>query len=146
MTEVGADCRFAPFVSIGTEPQDVGYKGDATEVQIGDGNVFKEFITVNRGTVKGGGVTRIGDRNFLMAYTHIGHDCQVGNEIIFTNNATLAGHVIVRDYRHSLRLHGRPSVLPDRPVRLHRRIHGRHPGRAALLQGRRHAPRPDLRA
>jgi UDP-N-acetylglucosamine acyltransferase len=97
-TEVGTDCRFAPFVSIGTEPQDLGYKGDPTVVRIGDGNIFKEFVTVNRGTVKGGGVTRIGDRNFLMAYTHIAHDCQVGNEIVFTNNVTLAGHVVVQDY------------------------------------------------
>lgn len=97
-TGIGADCRFAPFVSIGTEPQDVGYKGDPTEVRIGDGNVFKEFITVNRGTVKGGGITRIGDRNFLMAYSHIGHDCQIGSEIVFTNNSTLAGHVVVQDY------------------------------------------------
>jgi UDP-N-acetylglucosamine acyltransferase len=97
-TEVGADCRFAPFVSIGSEPQDLGYKDDPTVVRIGDGNVFKEFVTVHRGTVKGGGVTRIGDRNFLMAYTHIAHDCQVGNEIVFTNNATLAGHVVVQDY------------------------------------------------
>ena len=62
------------------------------------GNVFKEFITVNRGTVKGGGITRIGDRNFLMAYTHVAHDCQVGSEIVFTNNATLGGHVVVEDY------------------------------------------------
>lgn len=98
MTEVGADCRFAPFVSIGTEPQDLGYKDDPTVVRIGDGNIFKEFVTVNRGTVKGGGVTRIGDRNFLMAYTHIAHDCQVGDEIVFTNNVTLAGHVVVQDY------------------------------------------------
>jgi UDP-N-acetylglucosamine acyltransferase len=97
-TEVGADCRFAPFVSIGSEPQDLGYKGDPTVVRIGEGNVFKEFVTVHRGTVKGGGVTRIGDRNFLMAYTHIAHDCQVGSEIVFTNNATLAGHVVVQDY------------------------------------------------
>ena len=97
-TRIGDDCRFAPFVSIGTEPQDLGYKGDPTEVHVGDGNVFKEFITVNRGTVKGGGVTRIGDRNFLMAYTHVGHDCQVGSEIVFTNNSTLAGHVVVQDY------------------------------------------------
>jgi UDP-N-acetylglucosamine acyltransferase len=97
-TEVGADCRFSPFVSIGTEPQDLGYKGDPTGVRIGDGNVFREFITVNRGTIKGGGVTRIGDRNFLMAYTHIGHDSQVGSEIVFTNNATLGGHVVVQDY------------------------------------------------
>ncbi len=98
LTEIGPDCRFAPFTSIGTEPQDVGYKGDPTRVLIGAGNIFKEFITVNRGTVKGGGVTRIGDRNFFMAYSHVAHDCRVGNETIFTNNVTLGGHVVVGDF------------------------------------------------
>ena len=100
LTEVGADCRFAPFSSVGTEPQDVGYQGDETAVRIGDGNIFKEFVTVNRGTVKGGGVTRIGDRNYFMAYSHIAHDCQVGNEIILTNNTTLGGHVVVQDFAY----------------------------------------------
>ena len=97
-TEVGADCRFAPFTSVGTEPQDIGYKGDDTLVAIGDGNIFKECCTVNRGTVKGGGITRIGARNYFMAYSHIAHDCLVGNEVIFTNNATLGGHVVVQDF------------------------------------------------
>ena len=97
-TDIGADNRFAPFTSIGTDPQDVGYRGEATRVRIGDGNVFKEFITVHRGTVKGAGVTRIGDRNYLMAYTHIGHDCRVGSEIVFINNSTLGGHVVVGDF------------------------------------------------
>jgi len=78
LTEVGADCRFAPFSSIGTGPQDIGYKGDETVVRIGDGNIFKEFITVHRGTVKGGGLTRIGDRNYFMAYVHVAHDCRLG--------------------------------------------------------------------
>jgi len=100
LTEVGVDCRFAPFSSIGTEPQDIGYQGDETGVRIGDGNIFKEFITVNRGTVKGGGVTRIGDRNYFMAYSHIAHDSQVGNEVILTNNATLGGHVVVQDFAY----------------------------------------------
>ena len=100
LTEVGADCRFAPFSSIGTGPQDTGYKDDETVVRIGDGNIFKEFITVHRGTVKGGGVTRIGDRNYFMAYSHIAHDSQVGNEVILTNNATLGGHVVVQDFAY----------------------------------------------
>jgi UDP-N-acetylglucosamine acyltransferase len=100
LTEVGADCRFAPFSSIGTEPQDTGYKDEETVVRIGDGNIFKEFITVNRGTAKGGGLTRIGDRNYFMAYVHIGHDSQVGNEVILTNNATLGGHVAVHDFAY----------------------------------------------
>jgi UDP-N-acetylglucosamine acyltransferase len=97
-TRIGDDCRFAPFTSIGTAPQDVGYKGEPTRVEIGAGNVFKEFITVHRATVKGGGVTRIGDRNYFMAYSHIAHDCLIGNETIFTNAATLGGHVEVGDY------------------------------------------------
>jgi len=97
-TEIGADCRLAPFVSIGTEPQDIGYKGDPTEVKIGDGNVFKEFVTVHRGTVKGGGRTVIGERNYFMAYTHIAHDNRIGSEIVFTNAVTLAGHVTVGDF------------------------------------------------
>ncbi len=97
-TEVGADCRFAPFVSIGTEPQDIGYKGDPTRVKIGEGNIFKEFVTVHRGTVKGGGLTVVGDRNYLMAYTHIAHDNRIGNDIVFTNGVTLGGHVTVGDF------------------------------------------------
>ena len=97
-TEIGADCRFAPFVSIGTEPQDIGYKGDPTRVKIGDGNVFKEFVTVHRGTVKGGGLTVIGDRNYVMAYTHIAHDNRIGSDIVFTNGVTLGGHVTVGDF------------------------------------------------
>jgi UDP-N-acetylglucosamine acyltransferase len=97
-TEIGADCRLAPFVSIGTEPQDIGYKGDPTQVRIGDGNIFKEFVTVHRGTVKGGGITVIGDRNYFMAYTHIAHDNRIGNDIVFTNSVTLAGHVTVGDF------------------------------------------------
>lgn len=97
-TRVGDDCRFAPFTSIGTAPQDIGYKDEPTRVDIGEANIFKEFITVHRGTVKGGGVTRIGDRNYFMAYSHIAHDCLVGSETIFTNAATLGGHVEVGDY------------------------------------------------
>lgn len=97
-TEVGSDCRFAPFVSVGTEPQDLGFQDEPTRVKIGNGNVLKEFVTVNRATVKGGGLTLVGDRNYLMAYTHIAHDNRIGSDIIFTNGATLAGHVTVGDF------------------------------------------------
>lgn len=97
-TEVGNDCLFSPYSVIGTEPQDVGYEGEETRVIIGSRNIFREFITVHRGTVKGGGVTRIGDDNYFMAYTHIAHDCLVGNKSIFINGATLGGHVLVDDY------------------------------------------------
>jgi UDP-N-acetylglucosamine acyltransferase len=97
LTEIGKSCRFSSFSSIGTEPQDVGYQGEETLVKIGDRNVFREFMTVNRGTVKGGGKTVIGNDNYFMAYSHVGHDCLVGNETVFINAATLAGHVIVDD-------------------------------------------------
>jgi|Deesub1362B_J571_1020462.scaffolds.fasta_scaffold00693_6 UDP-N-acetylglucosamine acyltransferase len=97
-TEIGENCYFSPFSSIGTEPQDLTYKGEETLVKIGDNNIFREFITVHRGTIKGGGITQIGNNNYFMAYTHIAHDCKVGNETIFVNGATLGGHVIVDDY------------------------------------------------
>jgi len=97
-TEIGADCFFSSFSSIGTEPQDVTYLGEKTLVKIGDRNIFREFMTVNRGTVKGGNKTLIGNDNYFMAYSHVGHDCSVGDETVFINGATLAGHVTVDDY------------------------------------------------
>ena len=97
-TEIGEDCHFFPYSSIGTEPQDITYKGEDTLVKIGDRNIFREFITVNRGTVKAGGQTVVGNDNYFMAYSHIGHDCFVGNETIFINAATLGGHVTVQDF------------------------------------------------
>lgn len=96
-TDIGAGNRFSSFSSIGTEPQDVGYKDEETHVRIGDWNIFREFVTVNRGTVKGGGLTKIGDDGYFMAYVHIAHDCQVGNRVILINAATLGGHVEVGD-------------------------------------------------
>jgi UDP-N-acetylglucosamine acyltransferase len=97
-TQIGEGCRFSPFSAIGGEPQDTGYKGEDTRVVIGDRNIFREFITVHRGTVKGGGTTTIGSDNYFMAYAHIAHDCRVGDQTIFTNAATLGGHVVVDDY------------------------------------------------
>jgi UDP-N-acetylglucosamine acyltransferase len=94
---LGTDCVVAPFASLGGPPQDLKYKGEPTAVEIGAGNQIKEYVTISRGTVGGGGVTRIGDANLLMAYTHIAHDCQVGSRIVFANAATLAGHVEVGD-------------------------------------------------
>jgi UDP-N-acetylglucosamine acyltransferase len=96
--EIGEGCCFSPYSSIGTEPQDITYKGEDTLVKIGDRNIFREFMTVNRGTVKGGGQTVVGNDNYFMAYSHIGHDCFVGNETIFINGATLGGHVTVEDF------------------------------------------------
>jgi len=98
LTEIGPDCRFSPHSVIGTEPQDVSYKGEETRVVIGARNVFREFQTIHRGTPKGGGETRIGAGNYFMAYCHVAHDCRVGNDTVFTNAATLAGHVTVEDF------------------------------------------------
>jgi len=97
-TRIGADNRFFPFTSVGLAPQDIGYGGEPTRLEIGDYNVIREFVTINRGTVKGGGCTRVGDHNLIMAYTHIAHDCQIGNHIIMANGATLGGHVSVEDW------------------------------------------------
>ncbi|MFY9560417.1 MAG: acyl-ACP--UDP-N-acetylglucosamine O-acyltransferase [Terriglobales bacterium] len=97
-TKIGADNGFFPFSSIGMAPQDISYAGEPTRLEIGDHNKIREFVTINRGTVKGGGVTRIGDYNLIMAYTHIAHDCQVGSHIIMANAATLGGHVTVEDW------------------------------------------------
>ena len=97
-TRIGRDNRFVAHCAIGGEPQDKKYGGERVELVIGDRNVFREFCTVNRGTGNGGGVTRIGDDNWLLAYTHVAHDCQVGSHCVFSNNATLAGHVTVHDH------------------------------------------------
>jgi len=97
-TKIGADNGFFPFSSIGLAPQDLSYAGEPTRLEIGSHNEIREFATINRGTVKGGGVTRIGDYNLIMAYTHIAHDCQIGSHIIMANAATLGGHVIVEDW------------------------------------------------
>jgi UDP-N-acetylglucosamine acyltransferase len=96
-TRVGANTRFFPFSSIGAIPQDLKFQGEETRLEIGCDNVIREFATLNLGTAGGGGVTRIGDRNFLMAYSHVAHDCQLGSGVIMANAATLAGHVTVED-------------------------------------------------
>jgi len=87
-----------PFSVIGGDPQDLTYKGERVSLEIGAANEFREFSTVNRGTVKGGGVTRLGSHNLIMSYAHIGHDCLIGDHTIFVNGGTLAGHVTVEDY------------------------------------------------
>src|SRR5690348_5616666 len=94
----GRQNRIFPYASLGQDPQDVKYHGEPTRLEVGDGNVFREFVTVNRGTTGGGGVTRIGNQNLLMAYVHIAHDCQLGNRIIMANGASLAGHVEIGDH------------------------------------------------
>ena len=94
-TRIGRDNHVHGHAAIGGDPQDKKYAGERTELVIGDGNVIREFVTFHRGTGGGGGTTRIGNRNWFLAYTHVAHDCQVGNDCVFSNNATLAGHVEV---------------------------------------------------
>lgn len=94
---IGRENRIYPQTALGGDPQDLKYRGETVWLEVGDRNVFREFCTVSRGTVGGGGVTRIGSDNLLMAYVHVAHDCQVGSRIVFANLATLAGHVEVHD-------------------------------------------------
>ena len=96
-TRIGDETRIFPFVSVGLAPQDLKYKGEATATEIGRRNQIREFVTIHRGTEGGGGLTRIGDDNLLMAQAHVAHDCQIGNEVIMANAATLAGHVEIAD-------------------------------------------------
>ena len=97
-TEVGDETQVFPFASIGLMPQDLKYRGEETRVVIGRKNIFREFVTIHRGTQGGGGLTSIGDRNLFMAYVHVAHDCRIGNNTIFGNGATLGGHVWVEDF------------------------------------------------
>lgn len=95
---IGPDCTIFQYASVGAVPQSLKYEGEETHVTIGRGTVIREFATINRGTGYGGGVTEIGEENFLMAYTHIAHDCKTGRNVVFANNATLAGHITIGNY------------------------------------------------
>ena len=97
-TRIGRDNHIYPFASIGAAPQDKKYAGEDTAVEIGNGNTIREYVTINRGTVQDAGVTRIGDDNWIMAYVHFAHDCQIGSHTIFANYCGLAGHVHVEDW------------------------------------------------
>lgn len=97
-TTIGKRCQIFQFSSIGEAPQAVAYKGEKTSLIIGDDNIIREFVTFHRGTVKGGGKTVIGDRNFFMAYSHVAHDCQIGHQVVMANGATLAGHIVIEDH------------------------------------------------
>ncbi|HVT31150.1 MAG TPA: acyl-ACP--UDP-N-acetylglucosamine O-acyltransferase [Rhodanobacteraceae bacterium] len=97
-TRIGRDNRIFQFASIGAIPQDKKFGGEASELVIGDRNLIREFVTLNRGTAEGGGATRIGSDNWIMAYVHVAHDCVIGDHTIFSNNATLAGHVAIGDH------------------------------------------------
>lgn len=97
-TVIGRGTRLFPFACLGQIPQDLKFKGERTTLMVGERNVFREFVTVHRGTAGGGGVTSVGNDNFFMAQSHIAHDCHVGNNVIFANGASLAGHVEVADH------------------------------------------------
>lgn len=98
MTRIGCDNRIYQFASLGEVPQDKKYAGEPTRVEIGDRNLIREYVTINRGTAQDKGVTRIGDDNWIMAYVHIAHDCMIGNHTVLANCASLAGHVIIDDH------------------------------------------------
>lgn len=97
-TQIGKECQIFQFASIGEAPQAVVYKGEKTSLIIGDHNIIREFVTLHRGTLQGGGKTVIGNNNFFMAYSHVAHDCQIGNQVVMANGATLGGHILIEDY------------------------------------------------
>ena len=97
-SKIGKHNRFFPYCAIGGEPQDITYKGEPTRLEMGDHNVVREYVTLNRGTMKGGGVTRIGSHTLIMAYSHVGHDSVIGDHAMLVNGATLAGHVTVEGW------------------------------------------------
>ncbi len=98
VTRIGSNNRFFSFGAIGSEPQDITYKSEKTRLEIGDHNVIREYVTLNRGTAKGGGITRIGSHTLIMAYAHVGHDSVIGDRVMLVNGATLAGHVTVEEW------------------------------------------------
>ncbi|HEV7714895.1 MAG TPA: acyl-ACP--UDP-N-acetylglucosamine O-acyltransferase, partial [Steroidobacteraceae bacterium] len=97
-TRIGRENRIFHFCSIGEANQDKKYKGEPTRLEIGDRNTIREYTSINRGTAQDAGITRVGDDNWIMAYVHLAHDCRIGSQTIFANNAQLAGHVVVGDY------------------------------------------------
>ncbi|MCD4678399.1 MAG: acyl-ACP--UDP-N-acetylglucosamine O-acyltransferase [Desulfobacula sp.] len=94
---IGPDCQIFQYASIGGAPQDLKFHGEKTFLKIGRGTIIREFVTLNRGTEFGGGITQVGEENYLMAYTHIAHDCKTGKQVILANNSTLAGHIVIGD-------------------------------------------------
>ena len=97
-TKIGTNNKIYPFASIGNDPQDMKYKGEKTSLIIGNNNIIREYVTINPGTVQGGGTTSVGNDNLLMIGAHIAHDCRLGNKIVIANNAAIAGHAIIDDY------------------------------------------------
>lgn len=94
---IGEDCQIFQYASVGGAPQDLKFHGEKTYLTIGRGTIIREFVTINRGTESGGGITEVGEENYLMAYTHIAHDCKTGKQVILANNSTLAGHIVLGD-------------------------------------------------
>src|SRR2546428_12963529 len=97
-SKIGSHNKFFPFASVGLPPQDLSYAGEPTRLEIGNHNVIREFVTISRGTVKGGGLTRVGNYTLIMAYAHVAHDCVIADRVILANAATLGGHVIVEEW------------------------------------------------
>jgi UDP-N-acetylglucosamine acyltransferase len=97
-SKVGKNNVFYSFSAVGGDPQDYTFGGERTELAVGEGNIFREYVTISRGTKKGGGRTTVGNENFFLSYSHVGHDCSIGNQTLFVNGATLAGHVTVEDF------------------------------------------------
>jgi UDP-N-acetylglucosamine acyltransferase len=97
-TRIGKANQIFQFSSIGEAPQAIAYRGEPTLLEIGDHNIIREFVTLHRGSVKGGGKTGLGNENFIMAYSHIAHDCQIGNQVVMANGATLGGHILIEDH------------------------------------------------
>ena len=97
-TRLGRGTRVFPFASLGTAPQAREYRGEPTRLEVGEGNIIREYVTMNRGTPAGGGVTRVGSRGIFMAHAHVAHDCSVGDEVVLANDVALAGHVCVGDH------------------------------------------------
>jgi len=95
---IGQDCQIFQYAAIGGPPQSLKFQGEKTFVKIGPKNIIREFVTIHRGTGFGGGVTEVGEENFIMAYSHIAHDCKVGNKVVLSNNTTLGGHIIIGDH------------------------------------------------
>ena len=144
-SKFGRDNHFYSFCSIGGDAQDLTYHGERAWLEAGDGNEFREFSTANRGTDKGGNVTRIGSKNLIMAYAHIAHDCVIGDRVVLENGAQLAGHIHVEDYAVVCAFSPGAPVHAHRPAFLHWRQHRDHARRYAIFDGGRPARHALLR-
>ena len=122
--KLGKRNRVFPHAAVGGDPQDLKYAGQATRLEIGDENMIREFVTLNRGTEEGGGVTRIGSHNLFMTYSHVAHDCRIGDHVVLANNVAIAGHCVIEDRVVVGGLTGLAPVCPHRRGRHGRRLWG----------------------